>query len=314
MEESTHSTAEHTELFARLRGPLLGLAYRMLGSLSEAEDVVQEAWLRFGGLDLETVQKPESYLRQIVARLCLDQLKSARSRREEYVGPWLPEPVADVESFSPASAVERSEELSFALMVALEELSPAERAALLLHDVFDASYEEVGGTLERSPEACRQLVSRARRRLRSARSELLGRADSATSPRDAQSISECERLLDAFTAAISSGDRGDLERILTAEVTLISDGGGRVLAALNPIRGRDNVMRFLLSLARKEREAGRVVDAERLLLNGEPALVVSIDGVLDQTIAVTTSVDGRRIERLFVVRNPDKLGHVGGGI
>lgn len=275
------------------RGRLLGLAYRMLGTRADAEDAVQDAWLRWSATDRATISNAEAYLVTVVTRLCLDRLKSARARREVYVGPWLPEPIPDAETLSPQAATELADDLSFALMLALERLSPLERAAFLLHDVFDASYTEVAATLDRSEAAVRQLAARARKAVRAAR------AARKVSP-DAHA-----RLLAAFTAALASRDPAQLKALLREDAVALTDGGGRKTAALNPIRGADRVTRFFLGLLRKLDARGQTLSAIQVGFNGAPGLLVFIDGALDQ--AMTFSVEGDRIVALYTVRNPEKL-------
>ncbi len=296
--------------FEQHRGRLLGLAYRMLGSRAEAEDAVQDAWLRWAAVREEApdsedkIENPEAFLVRVTTRLCLDRLKSARAQRELYVGTWLPEPVTDAESLSPHAATELAEDLSFALLLALERLSPLERAAFLLHDVFDASYREVATTLGRSEAACRQLASRARRAVRSGHSPL------ESSPAEAGSSEEHRRLLAAFVEAAGSGDVSRIESLLTEDAVALSDGGGRVLAALNPIRGANRVARFVDGVVRKFGAEGPA-RIEEATINGTAGVLVYADERLIQT--VTADVVGGRISALYVVRNPEKLGAVGGG-
>lgn len=278
--------------FERHRDRLTGLAYRMLGSRADAEDVVQDAWLRWAQVDRESIESSEAFLVRVVSRLCLDRLRSARHKREVYVGPWLPEPVADADRLSPENAVELADDLSFGLLLALDRLSPPERAAFLLHDVFEVPFAEVAATLDRSPAACRQLASRARRAIRRER----------PAP---QPTVEHERLLDAFVEATTSGDPRRIGALLAEDAVLLSDGGGRVPAALNPIQGAPNVVRLISSLFRKLVEAGSAPSFARAVVNGEPGLLLSIDGRLEETISI-----GHRnglIETVYVVRNPDKL-------
>jgi RNA polymerase sigma-70 factor (ECF subfamily) len=277
------------------RRHLTGLAYRMLGSVAEAEDVVQDAWLRWhDAAERGAVRDPGAFLRRVVARLCLDRLKSARARRETYIGPWLPEPVLDAEALRGPGTGEWAEDLSFALMLALERLSPLERAAFLLHDVFDLDFAEVAAALGRSEAACRQLAARARAHLREAR------------PRFAVPAEEGERLAAAFLAAGRSGDPAGLARLLAEDAVLHTDGGGRKAAALNPIRGCGRILRFYAGLARKGRIPQAVVRPARI--NGLPGYVLlEADGTL-QTVAIEAE-DGA-IAAIYVVRNPDKLGHL----
>ena len=224
---------------APYRGRLLGLAYRMLGSRSDAEDIVQDAYLRFAAA--QDVHNPEAFLVTIVTRLCLDRLKSARAQREVYVGPWLPEPVCDAEGLSPDAATELADDLSFALLLALDRLSPMERAAFLLHDVFDTPFSEIAAMLDRSEAACRQLATRARRAVRDER------------PAPAATPDSHARLLMAFSEAVTSGNVARLAELLREDAVAITDGGGRKTAALNPIMGADKIARFFIGLAGKER-------------------------------------------------------------
>ncbi len=217
----------------------MALAYRMTGSVADAEDIVQESYLRWERADRDSVREPRAFLSKTVTRLCLDALKSARSRRETYVGPWLPEPVLGEGAMAVDDATGLAQDISMALMMALERLSPAERAAFLLHDVFDSSYEEIAATLGRSEAACRQLTSRARAHVQAAR------------PRYTPSGDEYRRVVRAFGAAILSGDVDALQRVLASDAVLYPDGGGRVLSALRPIYGSDRVARFLFGVVEK---------------------------------------------------------------
>lgn len=275
------------------RRRLRGLAYRMLGSVADAEDIVQEAYLRWHATDRARVANVGAFLSKTVARLCLDTLKSARHRRETYVGPWLPEPVldeADDDGFA--------DDLSVALLLALERLSPLERAAFLLHDVFDLDFAEVADTLGRNAAACRQLAARARRHVRSARPRF---------PVDREAEA---RLADAFLAAARGGDVAALGRLLAADAVAYTDGGGRKAAALNPIHGRDKLLRFYAGLARKT--GGLMPEvAYRGRINGLAGFVtVEADGTLQ-----TTALDIRdgAVAAIYVVRNPDKLVHLDRG-
>lgn len=279
------------------RRRLAGLAYRMLGTVSDAEDVVQDAYLRWHAADRARVDNPRAFLSKTVVRLCLDQLKSARHRREAYVGPWLPEPLIEDASGSDASAgLELADDLSVALMMALERLSPLERAAFLLHDVFDQDFTEVAEAIGRNAAACRQLAARARRHVRSAR------------PRFPVSRDEEARIAEAFLAASRGGDVESLGRLLAADATLVSDGGGRKLAALNPIRGRAKLLRFYTGLARKAEHEMPVV-LHRGRINGQPGFVtVEPDGTLQTTVL---DIRDGAVVAIYVVRNPEKLAHLG---
>jgi RNA polymerase sigma-70 factor (ECF subfamily) len=288
------------ESFEPHRGHLLGLAYRMLGSHAEAEDMVQEAWLRWSDAERGSVDHPRAFLSQTVTRLCLDRLKSAQARREVYVGPWLPEPVLEDETLlqpGPEDAGEFAGDLSYAFMLALERLSPLERAAFLLHDVFDADFAEVAQALGRSEAACRQLASRARTRVREAR------------PRYKVSMEESERLAEAFLTAARSGDAEALKNMLTEDALFLSDGGGRVSAAGIPILGRERVTKVMVGIALKH---PLPADAQITLthINGlAGCLIHTADGLPIQTIAIEPGPDGR-VAAVYVVRNPDKLRHL----
>jgi RNA polymerase sigma-70 factor, ECF subfamily len=276
------------------RGRLLGLAYRMLGSRSDAEDVVQDAYLRFAGA--HDVHNPEAFLVTVVTRLCLDRLKSARAQREIYVGPWLPEPVFDAERLSAEAATELADDLSFGLLLALDRLSPLERAAFLLHDVFDVQFSEVARMIDRTEAACRQLATRARRAVRDARPP-----PSATPDNHA-------RLLSAFSEAVASGDVSRLAGLLREDAIAMTDGGGRKTAALNPIRGADKVARFFIGIAGKTSD--REIRIEPMTINGTVGALVYMDGEVD--LSLSMAIDGDRIAAIYVVRNPDKLRHVPG--
>lgn len=281
------------------RRRLLGLAYRMLGSMADAEDAVQEAYLRWHGADREKVADAKSYLMTTVTRICLDVLGSARARHEEYVGPWLPEPVVDTAALAPDSGTELAEDLSIALLLTLDRLTPLERAAFLLHEVFDFSFGEVAAALERSEAACRQLATRARNHVRTVQPRGTGAGQIAG--RHAQ-------LLAAFVAAAQSGDLDGLVGLLAEDVRVVTDGGGKVAAALNVIEGADRAARFLIGATRKGwREDYRLRLAT---INGLPGLIVEGEKGVVQTSAF--EVEGGRIRALYVVRNPDKLGHLGG--
>lgn len=281
--------------FEAHRRRLSAIAYRMLGSVAEAEDVVQDAFLRWHGADREVVDDPGAFLARIVTRLCLDRLKEARRRRETYVGPWLPEPLVTGTWGTHPSDESVADDISYALLLALERLSPLERAAFLLHDVFEVEFDAISEILDRSPAACRQLASRARTHIRDGRHRF-----------DVQAT-EQQRIAEAFFAAARSGDSAALGRLLAETATLHSDGGGKKIAALNVLSGSRRVVRFLSGVHRKwGREPARFV--HRLELNGLPALLtVEADGTV-QTMAL--AIEGDRIAALYIVRNPDKLRHL----
>lgn len=290
----TPDSAPDPAPFLAARGRLVGLAYRMLGSRAEAEDAVQDAWLRYAGA--RDLQNPEAFLVTTVTRLCLDRMKSARARREIYVGPWLPEPVVDADALSPEAATELADDLSFALMLALERLTPAERAAFLLHDVFGAPFSEVARTLEKSEDACRQLAARARRAVR----EIRGTASAAPE--------EHQRLLAAFLAALASGDVGALSALLREDAVLLTDGGGKKIAALNPVRGSDRIARFFIGLLAKTARNGAALSAAPARINGTDALLLFLNGEMDQTLSL--DVQDGRIAAVYCIRNPEKLSRI----
>jgi RNA polymerase sigma-70 factor (ECF subfamily) len=278
--------ADAAASFDPLRPRLTRVAYRMLGSVADAEDVVQEAFIRWMGADRTEVREPEAFLRRTVTRLCLDQLKSARHQREVYVGPWLPEPIVEDED---------SDDVTLPLMLALERLSPLERAAFLLHDVFGLGFEEVAATIQRDPAACRQLAARARSHVREAR------------PRYTLEKERSLELAEAFFAASRSGDMTALGAMLADDVSLHADGGGKRSAAPQPILGFRHVMQVHKALAVLFRKHGSKL-VRTALVNGLPGFVTrEADGEL-QTTAL--DIEDGKITAIYVVRNPDKLRHL----
>lgn len=276
--------------FEAQRPRLLRLGYRMLGSVAEAEDIVQEAWLRWSRVD-EAVDTPAAYLTRVVTRLCLDQMRSARARRETYVGTWLPEPLLGATDPDEEAA---ADDITLSLMLALERLSPLERAAFLLHDVFGMALGDIAGTLDREPAAVRQLAARARKHVHAGR------------PRYQVEPAEADRLARAFFAASRDGDTAALSAMLAQDVIIQSDGGGRVLAFLNPIQGLARVLRLFAGLARKYPEPPRLL--RTMVIDGLPGFVSRDGGGHLQTHALDIR-DGR-IAAIYIVRNPDKLQRV----
>jgi RNA polymerase sigma-70 factor (ECF subfamily) len=272
--------------FDPLRPKLMRVAYRMLGSVADAEDVLQEAFIRWMGTDRGEVREPEAFLRRTVTRLCLDQLKSAQRRRETYVGPWLPDPVLEEEA---------EDDISLPLMLALERLSALERAAFLLHDVFGLGFEEVATTIQRDPAACRQLAARARAHVRQAR------------PRFQVDKQRGLELAEAFFTASRNGDMTALATMLAADVSVHADGGGKRPAAMRPIVGFDAVMKVHQALADLFRRNGsKLIRAG--FVNGLPGFIsLEADGEL-QTTAL--EIEDGRITAIYVMRNPDKLRHL----
>lgn len=281
------------DAFSACRARLQGLAYRMLGSRADAEDILQDAYIRFKKTDRSVIRNMEAFLVTMVTRLCLDQIKSARAQREVYVGSWLPEPVLGVEEPPQEAAIALAEDLSFALLMTLEKLSAPERAAFLLHDVFDRSYADVADALGKSEAACRQLTARARKAVRSAR------------PEKPASPETHKVLLAKFAEAAATGDPSQLEALLTADVVAYSDGGGIKIAALNPIKGAAKVARFFTGLVRKHHAVGGTEEFAMATINGAPGFIISLDGELDQTLSI--DVEGDRIAAFYIVRNPEKL-------
>ena len=274
------------DVFDPLRPRLVRVAYRMLGSVADAEDVVQDAFIRWMGVDRSQVREPEAYLRRTVTRLCLDQLKSARHTRETYIGPWLPEPVLEEDA---------DEDVTLPLMLALERLSPLERSAFLLHDVFGVDFEEIARTLDRDPAACRQLAARARGHVREAR------------PRFQVEKGRGVELAEDFFAASRSGDMTALAGMLAADVSLHADGGGKRSAAAQPICGFEPVLKAHEAFATLFRKHGSQL-VRTGFVNGLPGFVTrESDGEL-QTTAL--DIENGKITAIYVVRNPDKLRHL----
>jgi len=284
--EGHHDAADAAVSFDPLRPLLTRVAYRMLGSVADAEDVVQDAFIRWLGTDRAEVREPAAFLRRTVTRLCLDQIKSARNQRETYVGPWLPDPLVEEEE---------EDDVTLPLMLALERLSPLERAAFLLHDVFGVGFDEVATTIGRDAAATRQLAARARTHVRDAR------------PRYKLEKEQGIEIANAFFAASRSGDMGALGALLAADVGMWSDGGGKRPAALMPVLGYDVVMKLHRSLAVLFGKYGSTL-IHAGMINGLPGFVTrEADGEL-QTTAL--EVAGGKISAIYVMRNPDKLRHV----
>lgn len=276
--------------FEQHRPALARLAYRMLGSLADTDDVLQEAYLRWTREGRAPVASPRAYLFSVVTNLCIDRRQAIEARKESYIGPWLPEPVVETE---PASGLEVAESVSLALLVVLESLTPTERAAYLLKRVFDYGYEEIASVLGKSEPACRQLVSRAERHVYERR------------PRFEADVAEAERLTGAFITACATGDLDGLLAILAPDVVFLSDGGGKVTAARAPVVGADRVARLSLGLARKAR-AG--VEFRRVRVNGRPGVMAIYQGHIANVL--TLDIADGRIVACYTVRNPEKLARV----
>ncbi|GAB3386770.1 sigma-70 family RNA polymerase sigma factor [Massilia agri] len=278
-----------TAYFTARRPRLQRIAYRMLGSVAEAEDVVQDAWLRWHAGDREPIVEPEAWLVRTVTRLCLDVLKSSRVKRETYIGPWLPEPFIDPE--------DEGDDITLPLMLAMERLSPLERAAFLLHDVFELDFKEVGEAIGRESAAARQLASRARSHVQDAR------------PRFPVPREEQDRIAGAFFAATRNGDLGQLKQLLADNVVFYGDGGGKRNATVNPIYGLDKVARLLGALIGKV-GWDKVEVLVETRIDGLPGRITMENDALPQAMAL--EIDGGKIVAIYVTRNPDKLGHLSG--
>ncbi len=286
MSEAVTSTAA-IDAFEPERSRLTRIAHRLLGSASEAEDVVQTAWLRWAAADVAAIRSPAAWLTRTVTRIALDILKSAPRRHETYIGEWLPEPIVE--------DLPGEDDLTTALLLALERLSPLERAAFLLHDVFSVDFNEIARTLDRDAAACRQLAARARRHVAAAR------------PRYPLPAQQQRDMLDAFFAAMHSGDPAALAALLAEDALFISDGGGQRPAVPYPLSGRDLIAKAFAGFARKTDRSG--LPPHRLAtIDGLPGIVTRESDGLLQTIGLQIGPDG--IEAIYVRRNPDKLRHL----
>jgi RNA polymerase sigma-70 factor (ECF subfamily) len=283
MSEATHAFVAHRNL-------LFTVAYEMLGSAADAEDVLQETWLRWSEVDLAEVREVRAYLVRITTRLALNRIRTLARRRESYVGPWLPEPLLTAPDV--AEDVELADSVSTAMLMVLETLSPTERAVFVLREVFDVPYDEIAAAVDKSPDAVRQIAHRARNQVEARR------------PREVISPAQRREVLDRFMAAVATGDIQGLMDVLAPDVVLITDGGGQKKAVLRPIQGVEKVLRFLASVMPDDGSAS----AAPAVVNGGPALRLLLGDELD-TIA-TMRVDGDKVTELYLVRNPDKLARV----
>ncbi len=288
------SDDQRAEEFEALRSQLVGAAYRVLGSVGDAEDAVQETWLRWSVVDRVEVRDPRSYLLAAVTRQALNRVRQQRRLREDYVGPWLPEPVAT--GPGPAETAELADSVSMAMLVVLESLSPLERAAFVLHDVFGLEFGEVATTLGRSEAAVRQLASRARGHVHSRRPEVVDRR-------------RHDAVLGEFLECLTSGDIPRFMGLLAPDVVLVSDGGGVKKAALRPIHGPDKVVRWMVGVTQRPDYAGDA-RVELARLNDETAVVVRVGAVIDSVLFLT--VEERGVTALHFIRNPAKLAHLAG--
>ncbi|HVQ16477.1 MAG TPA: RNA polymerase sigma-70 factor [Vicinamibacterales bacterium] len=286
------------DIFNTDRPLLFSIAYRMLGSASDAEDVLQDAWVRWSGADRASIRSPKAFATTIVTRLCLDRLKSARATREEYIGPWLPEPVLTSEVEGPDTMLQRAESVTLAFLVLLEKLSPEERAVFLLKDIFEYDHAEISDMLGTTVENSRQILHRAKAKLADGRPTLTGSAESRRA------------IAERFARAFSSGDGIELTALLAKDVGMWSDGGGKATAARRPLLGRDHVLNFLIGIHRTAQNMD-VHDMSLVIedVNSEPALVLRIGGRLE-SLFVFSIDDGEQISAIRVVRNPDKLARI----
>ncbi len=280
--------------FREHRSELFGIAYRMLGSVADAEDILQDAWLKWSAVDISGVDQPRAYLARTVTNLSLNKLKSADAQRETYVGPWLPEPLVTAEQDA-EHEVEQTEAVSLAMLVVLETLSPLERAVFVLREVFGFTFSEIAQILDRNEAAVRQVGARARSHVRARR------------PRYEASPVTRRRVTEEFLAACLDGDPTRVMALLAPDVTAWTDGGGKVRAALRPLHGADNVGRWIFGVLGGSQISG--LSAEPVLVNGQPGLLVSSAGVVDNVVAVDVNAEGK-IEAIRLIRNPDKLQHL----
>ena len=283
---------DSSHLFERHRPRLYAIAYRMLGAVAEAEDVVQEAWLRWHGVDISTVEKPEAWLVTATTRLAIDRLRAAKAEREHYAGVWLPEPMLMAAPATPEQIHEQADDVSVAFLFMLERLSPDARAAFLMREVFDADYEDIAETLNKTEPAVRQLVRRAKQQLRQGE------------PREQVPRATLQRLLTAFADAMQRSDFNGLHALLSADAELIGDGGGKVPSFASLVGGKRLAQLFYAG-KRRYQESLRI---EVVQVNGQWALLRFIDGELESVQAYET--DGERLTRVLVQRNPEKLARI----
>ena len=289
--------SDATDTFERLRPRLQAIGYRMLGSTAEAEEVVQDAWLRWHDADKQQLDNSEAWLVSVTTRLAIDRLRSAKVQREHYSGIWLPEPLLSDAPTTPEQIVERAGDVSFALLALLERLAPEARAAFLLREVFDADYDEVADALGKTEAACRQLVHRARTQLQDERPRY-------TVPPDTQ-----RRLLRGFADAASRGELGALKALLAEDAQLIGDGGGKVPSFGVPLLGAQRIAQLYVATHLRFRDTVRF---ELVRLNGQWGLLRFVDGALESAQSIET--DGERIVRIHAQRNPDKLARIAAAV
>ncbi|HEY0682707.1 MAG TPA: RNA polymerase sigma-70 factor [Steroidobacter sp.] len=276
--------------FAAERSRLFGIAYRMLGSRADAEDVLQDAWLRWTESEHDKLRSTQAWLTTIVTRLSIDRLRSAKAQREVYIGPWLPEPLADIDPVTPESKAEQASDLSIAFLNLLERLGPEERAAFVLHDAFDCDYDDIAEMLGKSPAACRQLVHRARERVTADRRRF--QVDEQTR----------RRMLERFITAANDGNIDELKSLFATDARMISDGGGKAVAVRRILHGAERIAQLFAMIFRRR---SLQVDRRIVRINGELGLATSFNGKLHSVSTLDT--DGQRIYAYYTVANPDKL-------
>jgi RNA polymerase sigma-70 factor, ECF subfamily len=278
------------QVFENNRSRLRNLAYRLLGSVSDSDDVMQELYLRWHRADAAEIRSPDAWLTTALTRLCIDRMRARQQERDAYPGSWLPEPLCIAEPLPPDACLDLADDLSLALLVVLDRLSPQERAAFLLHDVFDQDYAEIGAILGKTGTACRQLLHRARKRLRTDRPVVKASQEAR------------RRLVVEFIEATRNFDRNALMRLLADDATLVTDGGGKVRAALNVIYGNEHIARLLLAIAKKRIETSM---DKMMLVNGEPGIVTYV-GTRPASV-LCFEVDACQISRVYRLLNPEKL-------
>jgi RNA polymerase sigma-70 factor (ECF subfamily) len=287
---SVNPTA-HTDVFAAQRARLFGIAYRMLGSRADAEDVLQDAWLRWREGDTDALRSSQAWLTTVVTRLSIDRLRSAKARREVYVGPWLPEPLAEADLATPEAKAELASDLSVAFLNLLERLGNEERAAFVLHDAFDCDYDDIAEVLGKSESACRQLVHRARGRVTAERRRFQVDAQTRT------------RMLEKFIHAANCGDLVALKALFANDAQMISDGGGKAVAVRRILQGAERIVRLFGALLKRHAHG---IERRLVQVNGEPGLATSFYGKLHSVTTIDT--DGEHIYTYYTIANPDKLG------
>ena len=280
----------HLDIFRTLRPRLMGIAYRMLGTRTDAEDVLHDAWLKWQATNPSEIRSPEAWLKTTTTRLSIDRLRRAKVEREHYLGPWLPEPLSEADMSSPEIELERDDDVSIAFLTLLEALSPEERAVFVLHDILDDDYADIAETVGKSQAACRQMVHRARERLTSKRKRYL--VDEQTK----------QRMLERFLVAANRGDRDEIIALFASDAVMMSDGGGKALAVRRPLVGAERIAWLWFAIARR----GQLRAKRRIVtVNGEPAIASFYEGRLHSVATIET--DGERIQRFYTIANPDKL-------